>query len=164
MPVLLGDIVECEAEVVYATKHTVHVQTSVKIHRKKNRNDKLGGGASVGGAGGWGGKGPTIVLEDSHSGTFVCLCIHDGDGREGKRPIGRQLLVGARDDDARDDAAAVPQTQKRKNTKEEDEEGEEEKEEEQEWGEERKCLLKYMRAKRAHEVFLRMRAGFHDEP
>lgn len=76
----MGDVVDLEAEVVYATKHTVHVQTRVKIHRQTPNT-------------------PVKVLEDSHSGTFVCLCINDGENGGGKRPIGRKLLVTAEDGD-----------------------------------------------------------------
>ena len=75
-----GDVVDLEAQVVYATKHTVHVQTRVKIHRQTPKT-------------------AVTVLEDSHSGTFVCLCINDGENGGGKRPIGRKLLVTAEDGD-----------------------------------------------------------------
>ena len=106
-PVQMGDVVELLAEVVYVTTHTVHVQTSVKIHRQNGSE----------------------VVEDSHSGTFVCLCIHDGENGGGKRPVGRQLLVTGKDED-------VDPEQQRIN------------------------LLKYLGAKRCHELF--MGADFHN--
>ena len=121
-PVQMGDVVELEAEVVFATTHTVHVQTRVKIHRNR-------------------GVEGTEILDDSHSGTFVCLCIHDGEDGDGKRPVGRQLLVSSADVHAGRDGG--------KDDVDDDDELE------------RLRLLKFLSAKRSHELF--MGAGFHQE-
>jgi acyl-CoA hydrolase len=88
-PVHVGDVVECRTEVVHATRHTVHVHTHVRLFRHR---------AAPVGSGGVTDK--SITLDDSHSGTFVCLCI-DGDERGGKRPVGRRLVVST------DDSAAA---------------------------------------------------------
>ena len=79
----MGDVAELEAEVVYVTKHTVHVRTHVRLLRGK-----------------W--SDAQDVVEESHTGTFVCLCVNDdaaGPRTGTKRPVGRQLEINGDNDE-----------------------------------------------------------------